>query len=752
MKKLFTLLFALFSLQAVAQSVSKQDYQRAVSFMWDNLNNKKVFNLHVVPNWFADSTGFWYTHYSPEGKIYYQVTFKPLQKSVLFNHEQVAEKLKSQLNTTFDSKNLDIAAITHLKPGQISFTAKGKKFIWNSNQNALSIDDTKEPPRNWLESKSPDGKWIAYTENYNLYLRSTENGAVKQLSTRGYKNYEYASYYGWSDMIEGENRERPKRFGVSWSPDSKWIQTSVCDLRHAQKMYLLDWSVDTLYRARLLSYYRGSPGDTTVVHLEPVAFNIETGKEFSLPLPRIAHENGYSFQWSDVATGVGYASYRERGFQKGHLIKVDLNTNQHTTLFTDSSITNIDGFDYWLYEKAGWAFVSSERSGWKQVYSINLKTFELKPVTQGNYFVTDIHHFDSKTSTLYFSALGREAGNPYQPYFYSISLSGKNLKLLTPEPATHTLAFSPNNNFVVDNYSTPVNPTVTVLRDVKTGKVLLELAKADVTGLQAMGYTAPEPFTAVGKDGATPIYGLLWKPSNFDATKKYSVIDHSYTGPHGNIVPTTYVRAININNQALAELGFIVMMVDGLGTANRSKAFHDYSYKKMGYNLQDHVNALQQLATTKPWLDITRVGIFGHSVGGYDAGHALLQYPDFYKVGVASSADHDFRMEKAWWPEMYMGWPVDTAYHNQSSITMAKNLKGKLLITHGGIDENVNPSATFKLAEMLQRADKQFDLMIFPSQRHGYVGDHQRYFTKLRWNYFVKHLRGAEPVWEFAWK
>lgn len=225
--------------------------------------------------------------------------------------------------------------------------------------------------------------------------------------------------------------------------------------------------------------------------------------------------------------------------------------------------------------------------------------------------------------------------------------------------------------------------------------------------------------------------------------QKYPIVDHSYTGPHGQIVPRTFARGIGINNQSLAELGFIVMMVDGLGTAGRSKEFHNHSYKRMGYNLEDHVRAIRQLSALHAWIDTTRVGIFGHSAGGYDAGHAMMQYPDFYKVAVASSADHDFRMEKAWWPEMYMGWPVDSTYHQQSTITMANKLKGKLLITHGGIDENVNPSATFKLAEMLVRADKQFDMLIFPSQKHGYTGPQQYYFTKKRWNYFVEHLLGA---------
>jgi dipeptidyl-peptidase-4 len=204
--------------------------------------------------------------------------------------------------------------------------------------------------------------------------------------------------------------------------------------------------------------------------------------------------------------------------------------------------------------------------------------------------------------------------------------------------------------------------------------------------------------------------------------------------------------------QSYAELGFIALVVDGLGSSGRSKSFHNYSYKNLGGNLEDHVLAIRELGKRYQWIDTSRVGIFGHSAGGYDAAHALLAYPDFYKVGVASSADHDHRMEKAWWPEMYMGWPVDSAYHLQSNITMAGNLKGKLLMTHGGIDENVNPSATFKLAEALIRADKPFDMLILPSQHHGYQGNHSRYFIKLRWNYFIEHLRGVDPVWNFKWE
>jgi dipeptidyl-peptidase-4 len=331
---------------------------------------------------------------------------------------------------------------------------------------------------------------------------------------------------------------------------------------------------------------------------------------------------------------------------------------------------------------------------------------------------------------------------------YSISFNGKNLKLLTPEDSHHSISISPDGEYFVDNRSTINIPTITSLRSLSTGKEILELGQADVSGLK--DWTPPEVFTTIARDGKTTLHSAIWKPSNFDAAAIYPVIEMSYTGPHTQVVPKEYWRSFAL--QSFAELGFVVIVVDGLGSSGRSKEFHNYSYKNLGGNLEDHILAIKQLGKKFSWIDTNRVGIFGHSAGGYDAGHAVLAYPEFYKVAVASSADHDHRMEKAWWPEMYMGWPVDSAYHLQSNITMAGNLKGKLLITHGGIDENVNPSATFKLAEALIKADKQFDMLILPSQRHGYQGDYQKYFTKTRWNYFVKHLRGVEPIWDFKWE
>ena len=637
------------------------------------------------------------------------------------------------------------------------FSEKGELiFNFNEEQYALNLKSYKlkkneqEPTEseNQYETKSPDGKWIAFSKDYNLYIKSTENNEEYQLSFDGKKDYEYASWYGWYDKMEGENGERPKRFYVDWSGDSKWISTSVVDLRNAEKMFLLDHSIDSLYKPKLLSYYRGSPGDTTMVHLQPVFYNVDSKKEVKTSLPKNTHINAVSTTWSK-SSGVFYAYYLERGFQNGFVKRIDLNTNSEDIIITESSKTNIDNFNYRVIENQEKLVFLSERSGWRQLYSVN-NNGEIKALTNGSFYVNSIAHIDEKTGDIFILASGRETNNnPYHQQLYKVNLEGE-LTLLTPENTHHSVSFSKEGSYFVDNYSTINIPTQTVLRDSKTGKIICDLTTADTSQAEAIGWTSPEVFELIAKDGQTTIYGAIWKPTNFDATKTYPIIDATYTGPHTQQFPKSYNRGFQ--NQSLAELGFIVIKIDGLGTSSRSKAFHDHSYKNMGNNLEDHVLAIKYLAKTFSWIDINRVGIFGHSAGGFDTGRALLAFPDFYKVGVASSADHDFRMEKVWWPEMYQGWPVDSTYQEVSNITNAANLKGKLLLTHGGIDDNVNPSATFKLTEALIKADKEFDLLIFPSQRHGYQGDHYKYFVKKRWNYFVKHLLGAEPIWDFEWE
>jgi dipeptidyl aminopeptidase/acylaminoacyl peptidase len=732
------------------QQVTREDYKRAVSFLGNNLTNSKVFNANIQPIWAADNSGVAFVTNSPNERQFKCMERNSGKITSLFNQEGLAQLLRDSFKVEAKAANLDLTNIQWIQKDSLRFTIGSSQYVYNRKTNQLG--KTNPESRDETISKSPDGKWIAFAKDYNLFLKSTETGAVRQLSTAGYKNYEYATSYGWGDLIEGENGERPSHFRVNWSPDSKWIQTYVCDLRSGNKMYLLDYGVDSLYRARLLSYYRASPGDTGMVRMIPVFFNTETGEEWRRDELRSTHTNPIGYEWS-AETGIIYQTNRLRGYQQIDLHRVDLRNKQSELLLTETSNTNIDTYETWLWEEAGKFIFASERSGWRQLYSLDLKSKAVAPITNGAYYVNSIVFNNKKTNTIYFMASGKEEGrNPYYQHLYKIKLDGKDVKLLSPENSNHEVSVSTDGFWFTDNYSAPDQPTITVIRDAASGKVLIEMGKAEVSGLLVMGYKYPETFTAMARDGKTTIFGAIWKPTSFDAGKKYPVIDQSYTGPHTNMFPRSFQMALGRRNQCMAELGFVVVTIDGMGTAGRSKAFHNVSYKNMGQNLLDHKLAIEQLAKKYAWIDIDRVGIFGHSAGGFDAGHAVLEFPDFYKVAVASSADHDFRMEKDWWPEMYMGWPVDSSYHAVSNITMAGKLKGKLLITHGGIDENVNPSATFKLAEALIKADKEFDMLILPSQHHGYTGIYNDYFTKKLWNYFVEHLLGAKPIWDFGWK
>jgi dipeptidyl aminopeptidase/acylaminoacyl peptidase len=726
------------------EELSKEDYDRAMNFLPENIKSN-AYNLRIGPNWFEDETGLWFKTESKQGTTYRKLYFKDGKIVDLFNHEIVAKLLSETLGKTISKGDLGIDDVKYVDTKKLILFIGEDKYLLNVKKNTL-VKYVEEKEDKVNENLSPDGVWESYTEGFNVYVRNTKTGDSKQLSFDGNKDYAYGSWYGWMDIIEGENTDRPEHFRVSWSPDSDWIRVNICDTRNANKMYLLDWSIDSLYRPKLLSYFRGSPGDTNMVYQHTVFFNLKSGKRVEPDLPNVTHINPLDVVWSSNPSKV-YIKYTSRGYQSIELLSLDLTTGDQTSIYKEESQTNIDNFDFEFLEHLNRVYFFSERSGWKQAHYVDLETKELVDVSKGKYFMNELMHFDG--TYFYFMASGvEESVNPYYEKLYKIDLEGENFTELSPEGLHHDIRMSMNGRYACDNISSADTPTRTILRDLQTGKVIAELGKADVSQLE--NYRAPKVFTTTARDRKTTIYGALWLPSNFDESKKYPVIDASYTGPHTHEFPVQF--RYSLSDQALAELGFIVMRVDGLGSSGRSKAFHDYSYKNLGGNLEDHIGSIRQLSEKYSWIDTNRVGIYGHSAGGYDAGHSVLAYPDFYKVAVASSGDHDHRMEKAWWPEMYMGWPVDSAYHKQSNVTMAGNLKGKLLLVHGGIDDNVNPSATFKLAEALIKADKQFDLLILPSQRHGYTGIHKKYFTKTRWNYFVEHLLNSEPIWDLDWK
>ena len=352
MKRNFTFLLLIpffYSISVSGQQITKEDYKRAAGFLYrQNLNNKKVFNLFVNPNWTADSSGFSFITRNKNEINFNKLDYKKLEISPLFDQQRLLKLLSDSLKKTLKAEDLLNATMRYAGKSQLSLTVMGKIISVDLNDYNLSIKEDVQP--NPMEQKSPNGEWIAYTEKYNLFIKSSQTGEVKQLSTAGAKNYEYASYYGWGEIIEGENGERPPHFSVSWSPDSKWIQTFICDLSKGQKMYLLDWSVDTLYKPRLLSYYRGSPGDTDMVYMTPVFFNIETGEE--IRKDEFRNVNAASLEWSKEP-GICYIENMVRGYQEVDLYRFDAKNKIQELLYTEKSSTNIDNYNSMVAEEWG---------------------------------------------------------------------------------------------------------------------------------------------------------------------------------------------------------------------------------------------------------------------------------------------------------------------------------------------------------------------------------------------------------------
>ena len=360
------------SLISAQDKITLDDYSRAVGFMYENRANKTVFNVYIQPNWFPDNSGMWYVNQSPDSKKYLKVTFPNQAQSDLFDHEKLSVILTDLLKYEVKANKLPISKIVYKNNKELIITAKSKSFLLNTETYSVELTP-KADKKNDKEIASPNKKWIAYSKDFNLYIKSTENKEIKQLSKSGVKGNEYATWYGWTDIIEGENGKRPENFYVDWSKDNEWIYANKCDFRTAEKMYLLDWSIDSLYKPKLLSYYRGSPGDTTMIYEKPVFFNIKSGKEVSPNLPKSTHINNISYKWSKTP-GKVYLDNLTRGYQTINIHTFDLNTEKLEQLYTETSSTNIDNFTYELSEENGFIFFLSEKSGWRQLYSLDLKT------------------------------------------------------------------------------------------------------------------------------------------------------------------------------------------------------------------------------------------------------------------------------------------------------------------------------------------------------------------------------------------
>lgn len=750
------LIFFLFGTDVLGQSVIKADYQRAEQFLWSNAGDL-VHRDNIDPHWAEDAPLFWYRVDTQRGKEFFLVDAEEGSKQPFFDQRELAQKLSEALDKQIAPYDLPFSDLDW-NPDTNTFTFKQDDETWRVDLENLEVSAVKQEQEkaNWrdqrLLSESPNGKWTVTRKNYNLWIKNNETAEKQQLTKDGTKQFFYGASQPWAlKKQEGpvEKDRPPFRLNVSWSKDSKKMFAHKLDLRQARLMYLLQNVPENSFRAQVFSYYRALPGEDSVAKQVPYVFDIESKTRTRIQAGPYDDLISGSWHWFGDGSETLYMIMRERGYGSATLLRADAKTGAVDTVFTEVSDTYVDpgkSESEYLPETDEFLWLS-EWDGWNHIYLYDLNTGKVKQqVTKGEFVVYDIKHIDKEKRKIYFTAGGREPNrDPYLEHLYSVNFDGSGLKLLTPENATHNIEFSPSYKFFVDTYSRIDKEPRTVLRKSSDGSVVLKLEEANIKKLLATGWQYPEPFKVKARDGETNIYGVVFRPTNFDPDKKYPVIDGTYSGPQAVRTPKSFGGGYRGSEQPLAELGFIVVTVDGLGTAGRSKAFQDYSWKNLGdIGSRDHIKAIKELAQQYSFMDTTRVGIYGHSAGGYDAARAILKHPDFYKVAVSSAGNHDHRVAKAFWPELYMDYPAGRHYEKQSNINLAENLQGHLLLAHGDMDDNVHPSETMRMADALIKAGKSFDMLIMPNEDHGMSGTD--YFTVQRWNYFVEHLLGAQPL------
>ena len=608
------------------------------------------------------------------------------------------------------------------------------------------------------EVVSPDKAKAAFVRDWNLWMRDTKSGAETQLTKDGVVDFGYATdNAGWKHSDAAI---------LVWSPDSKKIATFQQDQRKTGMMYLLPV---TNRHPKLEAWRYPLVGDKDVTTIERVVIEVDKRKVVRFKMPPDQHrsticddvscDGGWEdVQWSADSKQVAFVS-TSRDHRQEWMRLADAGSGDVREVYTETAPKFFEsGMD-----KVNWHYLSksneflwwTERSGWGHLALYDMATGKEKnAITAGEWNVAQVLTVDEQARKIYFVGMGREKGwDPYYRGYYSVGFDGSGLTLLTPEDKDHAITPSPDGKYFVDVASTPVEPQVTAVRDT-SGKVALEVTKQDISKAVAAGWKPLTMVTVKGRDGKTDIYGYVWKPTNFDAAKRYPIVNYVYPGPQIGSCGSRSFSVAHGDNQALAELGFVVMCLDGMGTPFRSKAFHEAYYGDLGDNtLPDQVAGMKELAAKSPWIDLERAGIWGHSGGGNATGAAMLHYPEFFKVGIAESGNHDQRDYEDDWAEKWAGVEVvgpdgKSNYDSQANQNFAKNLKGHLLLAHGTMDDNVPPSNTLLLVDALIKANRDFDLLLIPNVHHGY-GQASPYMMRRRWDYFVRYLAGATPPKEY---
>jgi len=742
----------LLALPAAAQG-TLEDYQRAERFLPGNLRHH-AFPSDVTPHWVEKTDRFWYRRATAKGGDFVLVDAEQNTVGPAFDQARLAAALTQASKQNYSAADLPLQDFDFVDSGNaIRFSVDGVQWTCQLATYECKAEDATQEKSN--EVVSPNKRFAAYVSEHNLCLRDLSTGAILQLTHDGAPSYDYATPLpSLRVMVDQGTEDVNQPAAVFWSPDSKKLVTYRIDSRNSGHFTSLQFVPPDQLRPRAFTYVYPLPGEV-LAKAEPIIFDIQSGKRIDVQTPplELPFQDGPGFEWFTDSKSFNY-DYDERGYKAKELRVVDAATGEQKVLVREQAEPYVDpGETFFRFvdptQEILW---SSERDGWNHLYVYSRKTGQLEnQITHGPWVVREISYVDEKNRQVYFLASGREKNeDPYLTHLYRAGFDGKGLQLLTPENANHTVSFSADGKFFVDSYSRVDLPGQSVLRRADDGAEMKVLEKADFSELIQANWKFPEPFQGKALDGTTDIYGLIWRPSNFDSSKKYPVVEHVYTGPQGFFVPKTMAASLRL--QSVAELGFILVMVDGRGTVGRSRAFHNFSYHNLGGSFDDHVALIKQMAARYPYMDITRVGIFGTSAGGYGSSHAILVHPEFYKVCVSISGDHDARLDKAWWNEAYQGYPIGDDYVAQSNVTMADRLQGHLLLEHGDIDDNVHPVGTMRFADALMKANKNFDMLLVPNMYHGESGDHALYVVRRRWDYFVEHLMGVTPPANFEIK
>jgi dipeptidyl aminopeptidase/acylaminoacyl peptidase len=771
------------------------DYQRAERAMSNAVVTSQAAAGLVTPNWLGDDR-FWYR--ASAGQFLLVDPARKVRRPA-FDHARVAAALSKVAGHPIDAQHLPFTRITFTKDFKSIMVAdSGKEWscdVKGSICSALAPGSIPAPAvsaggfgggrggrggggrggggpmssHNEPLNMAPDGKRGVFIHDWNLWVKDVTSGQERQLTTDGVKDFGYATdNAGWINS---------DRAVVLWSADGRMIATQQQDQRNDGEMYLVTtptgregartFSDRVAGHPILQAWKYPLPGDSVITMIQRVVINVETGKMVRLTMPPDQHRstvvddlNMADIKWSPDDSQVVFASV-SRDHKQVWVRSADATTGTVRTVFDEVSPTQFESGPgqqilwcvLWPSHEILWY---SERDNWGHLFLYDLATGRLKnKVTPGDGVVTGVTRIDDATRTLWFTAVGGEPGqNPYYTHSYRINLDGTHLISLTPDDGTHDAQLSPSGKYLVDTWSQSDVPPASALRNAMTGALIMPLEKgADPAALRAASWNPVTTIKMKGRDGSTDIFGLMYRPSNFDSTRKYPIINQIYPGPQSGSVGGWGFRAAGGEPQGLADLGFIVVQINGMGTPDRDKKFHDVYYAHMGDNtLPDQVAGMKELAQRYRFIDIDRAGIWGHSGGGFAAADAMFRYPDFFKVGISESGNHDNREYEDDWGERYQGLearnPDGTdSYTAEANQTLARNLKGHLLLAHGTIDNNVPPYNTLLVVDALIKANKDFDLLLLPNNQHGYTAG--QYMQRRRWDYFVRYLMGAEPPKEY---